>query len=93
MSEETAAQVLAQFPDILNVDTEYLFDQEILSKYIDPISEALSTASGIPEEELAALILAKEKSSVKKGTIDTIPTYGDKMVDVFNAISPIISLK
>lgn len=91
--DESVAEVVAEnFPDIIEKSTEYLFDQEILAKYFNEISEALQD-SEIPVEDLEKLILAKEKISVKKGAINTLPTYGDKMTELFNTISPQVAFK
>ncbi len=92
--EDPIAEIVAQnFPDVLETNTEYLFNQTILQKYINPISDALQNAVGIPEEELALLIEAKQITTVKKGTIDTLANYGEKMSDLFQAIKPIISMR
>lgn len=94
LSDDVAIIISANFPDAVVTTTEYMFNQEILKKYIDEISEALQSAKGIPPEELASLILAKEVTSVKPGTIETLANYGDKkMDDLFHAISPVISLR
>jgi hypothetical protein len=93
MSDDVAAIVTANFPDVIETTTEYQFDQKILDKYIDQISEALQNAEGIPEEDLQSLILVKEVTTVKKGTIDTLASYGDRMKDLFQAIAPVISLR
>lgn len=93
MDENVATIVAENFPNVVDKTTEYLFNQEILKEYINEISEALQNADGIPEEKLALLIEAKEVISVKKGTIDTLAGYGDKMNDLFQAISPIIAMR
>ena len=93
MEENVAAIVAENFPNVVDKTTEYLFNQDILKKYINEISEALQNAEGIPEEDLALLIEAKEVITVKKGTIDTLATYGERMTDLFQAISPIISMR
>lgn len=93
MTEDVAAIVAKNFPNIIEKRTEYLFNQDILQKYIEPISDALQNAEGIPEEDLAALIEASETINVKKGTIDTLAQYGDQMTDLFYAIAPIISMR
>lgn len=93
MSDEIASIVAKNFPDVIDKDTEYVFNQEILRKYIDEISDALQSAKDIPEEELALLIEAKDTINVKKGTIDTLAQYGDQMTDLFCAIAPIISMR
>lgn len=92
--EDPVAEVVAEkFPDVLVKTTEYLFDQAILNKYINQISDALLNADGIPEDDKASLILLKETVSVKSGTIDTLPKYGEQMHDLFQAIAPVISLR
>lgn len=93
MDENLAQVVSEKFPAVIEKTTEYLLNQEILSKYIEEISDALQSANGIPESDLALLIEAKEVSTVKKGTIDTLATFGDEMGDLFEAIAPIISMR
>ena len=91
--DENVAQALTKnFPDVIETSTEYSFDQVILKKYINEISEALQNA-GIPEQDLEALILSTEVTNVKKGAIDTLASYGEKMGDLFQAISPVISFR
>jgi len=93
MEDNIAEVVVQRFPAVIEKSTEYLFNQDILRKYIDVISDALQNASGIPESDLALLIEAKEVVSVKKGTIDTLAGFGDEMGDLFEAIAPIISMR
>lgn len=93
MDDDIAEMVAQNFPDVIEKNTEYLFNQEILQKYINEISDALQNAEGIPEDEIALLIEAKEIINVKKGTIDTLANYGEKMSDLFQAIAPIISMR
>ena len=93
MDDNIAEIVAKNFPKVVEKTTEYLLNQEILQKYINEISEALQSATGIPEEDLALLIEAKEVIAVKKGTIDTLANYGDQMSDLFQAIAPIISMR
>ncbi|OQP65449.1 hypothetical protein A3860_17445 [Niastella vici] len=92
IDEGVATIVDENFPGIIVRTTEYLFDQEVLAQYINEISESLQK-SGIPKADLERLILAKEVISVKKGAIETLASYGDKMADLFNAISPVIAFK
>jgi hypothetical protein len=93
MDDNVAEIVAKNFPKVVEKTTEYLFNQDILKKYIDPISEALQSVTEIPEEDLALLIEAKEVIAVKKGTIDTLSNYGEQMSDLFQAIGPIISMR
>ena len=93
MDDNVAEIVAKNFPKVVEKTTEYLFNQEILKKYIDPISEALQSVTEIPEEDLVLLIEAKEVITVKKGTIDTLANYGEQMSDLFQAIAPIISMR
>ncbi|GEP97680.1 hypothetical protein [Chitinophaga cymbidii] len=93
MTDDVAAIVAKNFPDVIERNTEYAFNQEILRKYIEEISDALQSAEGIPEDDLAALIEAKDTVNVKKGTIDTLAQYGDQINDLFYAIAPIVSMR
>lgn len=93
IDDAMATVVKENFPDAIETNTEYVFNQEILQKYINEISDALQNAEGIPEADLASLIEVNEVASIKKGTIDTLATYGEKMDDLFQAISPIISMR
>lgn len=93
LDENMVSIIESNFPNVIDVKTEYLFNQEILEKYFDEISDALQNAEGIPEEDLNQLIESKETKLVKKGTIDTLATYGERMTDLFKAISPIISVR
>ena len=93
VTDDFAVIIDKNFPDVIERNTEYVFNQEILRKYIEEISEALQSAEGIPKSDLALLIEAKETINVKKGTIDTLTRYGDQMSDLFHAIAPIISMR
>jgi hypothetical protein len=93
MTDEAAEVVAKNFPDVIEKSTDYLFNQEILKKHINAISEALQNAEGIPEEYLNLLIEVKETTAVKKGTIETIAKYGNQMPVLFYAIAPIISMR
>lgn len=92
MDEDVTKAVAKKYPNVVETTTVYLFNQEILKEYINEISDALQNAKGIPAAVLASLIEAKEVFTVKKGAIDTLASYGDEMDDVFQAISPIISM-
>ncbi|GEP94483.1 hypothetical protein [Chitinophaga cymbidii] len=93
MTDDVATIIAENFPGVIESDTEYLFNQEILKKHIEVISDALQNAEGIPEADLAVLIEAKETVNVKKGTIDTLAQYGEQMTDLFYAIAPIVSMR
>jgi hypothetical protein len=92
LDDATADLLEAQFPDIIETTTTYGFDQTILAKYIAEISEALSNA-GLPDEDLEKLIVKTETRSVKKGTIESLPTYKEQMRDIFQAIAPLVSCR
>lgn len=93
VTDEAAEIIEKNFPNVIEKKKEYLFNQEILEKYIEPISDALTNAKGIPEEDLTSLIEVKETPIIKKGTIDTLAKYGERMTDLFYAISPILSMR
>jgi len=88
---EIADMIAKQFPDAVDKETQYLFNQEILTKNIEAINDALQSAD-IPQEDLYQLIKAKEVTTVKKGTIDTLANYGEQMRDLYLAICPTMSM-
>jgi hypothetical protein len=92
MTPDLKAIVQSHFPEVVETTTTYSFNQEILNKHIEKISEALS-AAGLPDEDLENLIVANEETKVKKGTIDLLPQYGDNMSTLFMAISPVVSIR
>jgi hypothetical protein len=92
LDETTGPIVQKNFPNAVVKMKEYFFNQEILKKHIVAISNALKKAD-MPKEDLTLLIQSKEVYSVKKGAIDTLPSYDEEMDDFFQAISPIISMR
>lgn len=93
LTPEITEVIEANFPAVIETTTTYTFNQTLLEKYMQQISDALTSAN-IPEEDIANLIVATETKTVKKGTIDTLATYGnDKIADLFQAIAPVVSMR
>ena len=92
IGEEAGKLISESFPEVVEKDTEYKFNQEILKKHIDEISIALQKAK-IPEEDLQNLIESEEVYFVRKKTIQTLLNYGDDMDKLYRMISPIISMR
>jgi hypothetical protein len=92
IGEDAGKLISKSFPDTVEQETEYTFNQEILQKNIEAISDALQSAK-ISKEDLQNLIVKKEVYHVKKGTIQTLLNYGDKMDELYQFICPIISMR
>jgi len=92
IGKDAGKLISKSFPDVVEQETEYSFNQKILKKNIEAISDALQTAK-ISKEDLQNLIESKEVYNVKKGTIQTLLNYGDKMEELYQLISPIISMR
>lgn len=77
--------------DLIDEKTTFSFNPELLEKYEKQISDAISKMK-IPDEDKAAMIEATVVKSVKKGTLDTLPTYKNPDL-VFTLIEPVVQLK
>lgn len=72
---------------------EFSFNAELLEKYSSVISELIVNCKKIADKDKGNLILCKEKTIVKKGIINSLYSFGERMKDVFNFIEPVINLK
>lgn len=69
---EIAATVLESKYNCIERKETFSFNNELLNKYRDQISQALMSIKGISDEEKALLIHKSEDVSIKKGTIENV---------------------
>lgn len=72
---------------------DFSFNPELLEKYSGVISEMIVNSKKIADEDKGQLILVKEKTVIKKGLINSLYSFGERMKDVFNFAEPIMNLK
>jgi hypothetical protein len=92
VTKERAEELTETFgEDIIEEKTTFAFDNEMIEKYGEILSELIEK-SDIPEKDKEKIIKASTVFSIKKGTIDDLPKYGD-VAEVMEAVKPVISLK
>lgn len=89
--DENKAEILRNY-DLLEENVTYKFNNELLDKYSQVLSEMICGCGLIREEDKANLISGEKVYSVKKGAIDRLNQY-ENIEDVFELINPITSLK
>ena len=80
--------------DIVEELTTFAFDNEMVDKYGEVISNLIEMSDEISEADKAKIIKAVTKFSVAKGTIDKFKVYGGADVfGVMEAVRPVVALK
>lgn len=93
ISEERATDLIETYGEsIVEEETTYSFDAAMVDKYGEVISTLIENCDEISDRDKDKIIKAITKYTIKKGTIDLIPKYGE-VSEVFEAIKPVVSLK
>lgn len=80
--------------DIIEETTTFAFDNDMVDKYGEVISNLIEMSDEIDEEDKAKIIKAVTKYSVAKGTIDKLKTYSENdILSVMEAVKPVVALK
>ena len=95
INADRAEQLRDQFgEDIVEETTTFAFDNEMVDKYGEVISNLIEMSDEISEADKVKIIKAVTKFTVAKGTIDKLKTYGDNDVySVMEAVKPVVALK
>jgi hypothetical protein len=90
---EAKEKTLAEYnlSGLIEEKTTFSFNPVLLEKYEAQISDAISKMK-IPDDDKAAMIEAKVEKAIKKGTLDTLPTYENPEL-VFTLIEAVVQLK
>lgn len=91
MSAEKIA-LFEDFDDVLETNTTYSFNPDVLNRVGDKISQIIMSSKLISDEDKANLIVATSKTTIKKGTIEKLMDY-DNPTMMFELIEPIVALK
>lgn len=82
---------------IIDEETTYSFDTNVLMRNMDIISELIMNCEDISDEDKENLIVQKDSYSIKSDTLDQVYELAKKakkdVVDVLNDIQPVISNK
>jgi hypothetical protein len=78
--------------EIVEETTTFSFDETMIEKYGEILSNLISESSEIADADKDRIIKAVTKFSIAKGTIDSLKTYG-KVNEVMEAVRPVVMLK
>ena len=78
--------------DIVEENTTFSFDDEMIQKYGEILSTLIENSDEIADADKDKIIKAVTKFTVAKGTIDVMKTYG-KVNEVMEAVRPVVMLK
>lgn len=90
--DETKAEVLNQFPDLVEQKQTFKINPELVEKYASVLSGLIVSSPDIEDEDKLNLIQGEMSYCVKKGSIDRLMQYDSPEI-VFELINPIVSLK
>ena len=78
--------------DIVEENTTFSFDDEMIQKYGEVLSALIENSDEIADDDKDKIIKAVTKFTVAKGTIDVMKNYG-KVNEVMEAVRPVVMLK
>ena len=78
--------------DIVEEKTTFAFDNDMIEKYGEILSNLIEGCDDISDEDKGKIIKAVTVFSVAKGTIDVMKNYG-QVSDVMEQVKPVIALK
>jgi len=78
--------------DIVEENTTFSFDDEMIQKYGEVLSSMIENSDEIADADKDKIIKAVTKFTVAKGTIDVMKNYG-KVNEVMEAVRPVVMLK
>jgi hypothetical protein len=83
--------------EIVTTSETYEFDQKMVEKYGEVISDLIMNCDQIAEDDKEKIIKAKVTNAIAKGTIDKLKIYADKaecsVVDMIDIVKPVTSTK
>ena len=91
--EERADKLKAEYGDVVTKDERYYFNGAVLERNQDTIEKLLMGSPDITDADKENLLVKEVKFSIKKGTIDGLLKYGDKISTVIDDIQPIFQIK
>ena len=91
--EERSDKLKAEYGDVVTKDERYYFNGAVLERNQDTIEKLLMGSPDITDSDKENLLVKEVKFSIKKGTIDGLLKYGDKISTVIDDIQPIFQIK
>jgi hypothetical protein len=93
INADRAESLREEFGDsIVEETTTFSFDETMIEKYGEVLSQLIEQSSDIDEADKDKIIKAVSKFTIAKGTIDVMKGFG-KINEVMDAIKPVVMLK
>lgn len=95
VDEERAEELKEEFgEELVDENTIFAFNEKLLDKYQENISELIMNADFMTDEEKEELIVATTNFAIKKGAINEAMTIGKgNIADFLGSIAPVLALK
>jgi hypothetical protein len=78
--------------DIIEEKTTFSFDNDMIEKYGEVLSNLIMSSNDISDSDKERIIKASTSYSISKGTIDKMKFYGP-IGEIMDEIKPVVSLK
>lgn len=78
--------------DIIEEKTTFSFDNDMIEKYGEILSNLIMSSDGISDSDKEKIIKASTAYSISKGTIDKMKFYGP-IGEIMEEVKPVVSLK
>lgn len=93
INAEKAESLSEEYGDnIVEETTTFSFDETMIEKYGDVLSQLIEQSDEIDEDDKDKIIKAVSKFSIAKGTIDVMKDFG-KIDEIMEAVRPVVMLK
>ena len=93
INEERAEELKDAYGDeIVEEKTTFAFDDLMIEKYGEILSELIENCDEIPDKDKEKIIKATTSYSVAKGTIDKFLVYGEA-VELMETVKPVVAIK
>ena len=93
INEERAEELKEEYGDeIVDEKTTFSFDDLMIEKYGEILSEMIENCDEIPEKDKEKIIKATTTYTVAKGTIDKFLVYGEA-AELMETVKPVVALK
>lgn len=93
INEERAEELKDEYGDeIVEEKTTFSFDDLMIEKYGEILSELIENCDEIPDKDKEKIIKATTSYSVAKGTIDKFLVYGEA-AELMETVKPVVAIK
>lgn len=93
INEERAEELKEVYgDDIVDEKTTFSFDDLMIEKYGEILSELIENCDEIPDKDKEKIIKATTSYSVAKGTIDKFLVYGEA-AELMETVKPVVAIK